>query len=154
MTRWNEKTSRALIEETHKRGETLTMALRALVDAFGYVDEAAIAPLMQTFARSRAEVLGVIAYYDDFRTTPPGRHVVRLCQAEACQAVGARELTAHICAKTGLSLGQTSDDGALTLEGVYCLGLCANGPAALIDDAPMAELDKDRLDAKLAALKL
>jgi len=153
MTRWNEKTSRALIEETHKRGETLTMALRALVDTFGYVDEAAIAPLMQTFARSRAEVLGVIAYYDDFRTQLPGRHVVRLCQAEACQAVGARELTMHVCEKTGLELGQTSNDGALTLEGVYCLGLCANGPAALIDDTPMAELDTDRLDAKLAALQ-
>jgi len=94
----------------------------------------------------------VIAYYDDFRTIPPGRHVVRLCQAEACQAVGARALTAHVCAKTGLELGQTSDDGTLTLEGVYCLGLCANGPAALIDDAPMAELDTDRLDAKLAVL--
>jgi formate dehydrogenase subunit gamma len=153
MTRWNETTSRALIEETHAKGETLTAALRALVDAFGYVDKAAIAQLMQTFARSRAEVLGVIAYYDDFRTIPPGKHVLRLCQAEACQAVGARELTVHVCAKTGLELGQTSKDGALTLEGVYCLGLCANGPAALIDDVPMAELDRDRLDAKLAALK-
>ncbi|PHS28191.1 MAG: NADH-quinone oxidoreductase subunit E [Robiginitomaculum sp.] len=154
MTRWNEKTSRALIEETHKRGETLTMALRAQVDAFGYVDEAAITPLMQTFARSRAEVLGVIAYYDDFRTTAPGRHVVRLCQAEACQAVGARELTAHMCEKTGLTLGQTSADGALTLEGVYCLGLCANGPAALIDDRPVAELDENRLDTMLDELKV
>jgi NADH:ubiquinone oxidoreductase subunit E len=154
MTRWNETTSRALIEESRAKGETLTGALRALVDVFGYVDEAAITPLMKSFARSRAEVLGVIAYYEDFRNTPPGRQIIRLCQAEACQAVGARELTAHVCAKTGLHLGQTSADGTLTLEGVYCLGLCANGPAAMIDGKPVAELDKDRVDAKLAELDI
>jgi NADH:ubiquinone oxidoreductase subunit E len=153
MTRWNETTSRALIEESQARGETLTGALRALVDVFGYVDEAAITPLMQCFARSRAEVTGVIAYYEDFRNKKPGRHIVRLCQAEACQAVGARELTAHVCAKSGLHLGETSADGTLTLEGVYCLGLCANGPAAMIDGKPAAELDKDSLDARLAALQ-
>ncbi len=154
MTRWNETKSRALIEETQARGGALTSALRALTDTFGYIDPAAIPPLMQIFSRSRAEVLGVISYYDDFRDTPPGNHVVRLCQAESCQAVGARELTELVCAATGLKLGETSKDGKLTLEAVYCLGLCANGPAAQVDGKPLAELDENKLDAKLAALQI
>ncbi len=153
MTRWNEEKCRALIEETCAKGQPLTAALRALVDAFGYIDDAALAPLMQGFARSRAEVRSAIAYYDDFSMRPPGRHSIRLCQAEACQAAGARALTAHACAKTGLQPGQTSADGALTLHNVYCLGLCTHGPAALIDGKPVAELDEDKLDAHLAGLE-
>lgn len=152
MNGWNKKKSFAIIEATFKTGAPLTGALRALVDAFGYVDEAAIAPLMKTYARSRAEVLGVISYYEDFRQSPPGRHVIRLCQAESCQAVGGHELARHACAKTGLKLGETSHNGALTLEPVYCLGLCANGPAALIDGKPAAHLDAQGFDAKLATM--
>ncbi len=153
MNGWNEKKSVAVIEETFKAGASLTGALRALVDTFGYVDEAAMTPLMKTFARSRAEVLGVISYYEDFRQSPPGRHVIRLCQAEACQAVGGRELTRHAQEKTGLALHETSPDGALTLEPVYCLGLCANGPAALIDGQPVAQLNAAALDTKLTGFE-
>ncbi len=152
MTHWDDNKAKAVMTNSHARGAPLTGALRALVDAFGYVDDAAIAPLMQTYARSRAEVLGVISYYDDFRQSSPGRHVIRLCQAEACQAVGARELTAHVCKKTGLALGETTGDGQLTLEPVYCLGLCANGPAADINGKPAAHLDEKSIDAKLAEI--
>ena len=150
MERWSDSKAEELIHAAHESGAPLTGALRALADAFGYIDEAAYPALMQAYARSRAEVLGVVSWYEDFRTRPPGRHVLRLCQAEACQAVGARELTAYACSATGLRLGDTSADGALTLEGVYCLGLCANGPAGELDGRPLAELDAAALDARLA----
>ncbi len=149
---WDETKALGLMVQCQRQGGALTSALRALVDTFGYVDDAAIGPLMHTYARSRAEVLGVISYYEDFRTSPHGRHTIRLCQAEACQAVGARTTTAHACKKTGLALGETSNDGQLTLEGVYCLGLCANGPAALIDGKPAAHLDAAAFDARLAEM--
>jgi len=152
MERWSNSKAQTLIKQAQGRGEPLTGALRTLVDTFGYVDEAAFAALMQAFARSRAEVLGVVSWYADFRSRPPGRHIVRLCQAESCQAVGARELTDHACAATGLALGETSADGALTLEGIYCLGLCANGPAGDVDGKPVAMLDENALDARLAEL--
>ncbi len=150
MESWSDEKAEDLIRAAHTGGAPLTGASRALADTFGYIDEAAFPALMRTFARSRAEVLGVVSWYEDFRTRPPGRHVLRLCQAEACQAVGARELTRHVCDATGLQLGETSADGALTLEGVYCLGLCANGPAGEMDGQALAELDAAALNAKLA----
>ncbi len=149
---WGDKQALMLINQSHKAGESLTHALRSLTDVFGYIDERAITPLMQTFALSRAEILGVTSYYDDFRDTPPARHVIRLCQAEACQAVGGRELSTHLFAKTGLALGEAAKNGQVALEAVYCLGLCANGPAGQIDDKPAVHLDAAILDAKLAEL--
>ena len=110
------------------------------------------AALADLFNLTRAEVKGVVSFYDDFRAEKAGTHVIRLCQAEACQAVGARVLTNYARQKTGMDLGDTEAEGALTLEGVHCLGLCASGPAALVDGKPMGRLDEAALGALIDQL--
>ncbi len=94
---------------------------------------------------SRADVRGIVSFYHDFRSAPPGRHVLKLCRAEACQAVGALALGERLLARLGVAWGGTSTDGSLTVEPAYCLGLCACGPAALLDDKPLALLDDEVL---------
>ena len=91
---------------------------------------------------SRAEVFGVVAFYPDFRQEPPGRHVIKLCRAEACQARGARAVEAAMVQALGTKMDSTRADGACTLEPVYCLGLCAIGPNALVDGEPVAALNE------------
>lgn len=111
----------------------LMKALNALQARDGYVDAANVPLLAKAFNITKAEVKGVISFYDDFTKAPKGDHVIRICQAEACQAVGARGLTAHAVDKLGIGLGDTTPDGKITVEAVYCLGLCASGPAAMVD---------------------
>lgn len=108
--------------------------LHDIQDAFGHVPEQAVPLIAQELNLSRAEVHGVVTYYHHFRQQPAGRHVVRVCRAEACQAVGAEALLAHAQAHLGCTLHETTADGAITLEPVYCLGQCAVGPALLVDD--------------------
>ncbi|WP_417465414.1 NAD(P)H-dependent oxidoreductase subunit E [Kordiimonas sp.] len=124
----------------------LMRALAALQQAYGYIDAAALPKLASAFNLTKAEVKGVISFYDDFTRAPKGEHVIRICQAEACQAVGARGLTRHACEKLGVSLGDTSADGLFTIEAVYCLGLCASGPAAMIDGKLKGRVDADGFD--------
>lgn len=112
----------------------------------GWVPASAVPIIANALNLSRAEVHGVLTFYHDFRHAPAGRHVLKLCQAEACQARGSRALTAHAEARLGVAVGETTPDGALTFEPIYCLGLCASGPAALIDDAPVARLDNAAMD--------
>lgn len=95
---------------------------------------------------SRAEVHGVVTFYHDFRRTPPGRHVVKLCRAEACQAMGGDALAALAQAKLGIGWGETTGDGETTLDAVFCLGLCATAPSGMIDGRPVGRLTPDRLD--------
>ena len=90
---------------------------------------------------SKAEIRGVVSFYHDFRSARAGRHVLKLCRAEACQALGAAALAERLLRRMGLAWGGTTQDGALTVEGVFCLGLCACGPAALIDGEPLGRLD-------------
>jgi formate dehydrogenase subunit gamma len=116
----------------HAIGGPLT-ALRALQEQVGWIDADSLAAVADVFNLSRAEVRGLAAFYPDFRTRPPARHLIRVCQAEACQAVGGRELTRAISARLGADLGGTSPDGEVELGAVYCLGLCARGPAMVVD---------------------
>ena len=99
---------------------------------------------------SRADVHGVVNFYHDFRTTPPGRRVVKICQAEACQSMGSRELTAHAEQAVGVALHNTTADGEITLEPVYCLGNCACSPAIMIDSKVYGRVDNDQFDRLLA----
>ncbi|HBG99240.1 MAG TPA: formate dehydrogenase subunit gamma [Rhodobacteraceae bacterium] len=115
--------------------------------AYGHIPDAAVPAIAARLNLGRAEVHGVISFYHDFRTTPPGRHVVKLCRSEACQALGADALAAHAEARLGVAMGETRGDGAVTLEPVYCLGLCACGPAAMVDGQPVGRVDAARLDA-------
>ena len=123
--------------------------LHAVQHEFGHIPDAAIPRIADRLNISKAEVHGVVSFYHDFRTTPAGRHVVRLCRAEACQAMGADALVAHAEARLGIAMHETTRDGAVTLEPVFCLGLCACGPAAMIDGRIVGRLDAARLDALL-----
>jgi formate dehydrogenase subunit gamma len=99
---------------------------------------------------SRAELHGVISFYHDFRANPAGRHVLKICRAEACQAVGGAALAEATLKKLGLEWHGTTANGAVTVEPVYCLGLCACAPAVMLDDRVVGRLDGARMDALLA----
>jgi formate dehydrogenase subunit gamma len=128
----------------------LLPALHALQAEFGYVPAETVPLLAEALNLSRAEVYGVVSFYHDFRRHPPGRHVLRLCRAEACQSMGADALAAYAKARLGIGWGETSRDGAVTLEPVFCLGFCACAPSAMLDGQPAARLNEARLDALLA----
>jgi formate dehydrogenase subunit gamma len=123
--------------------------LRALQAEFGYIDEAAEPIVADVLNLSRAEVHGVVSFYHDFRRAPAGRHVLRLCRAEACQAAGGEALAARAETTLGIETGATTGDGAVTLEAVYCLGLCAVAPSAMVDGRVVGRIDAARLDAIL-----
>ena len=123
--------------------------LHAIQEALGWIPEAALAPVAEALNVSVAEVHGVVSFYHDFRREPPGKHVLKLCRAEACQAVGASRLVAHVQRQSGVQLGETRRDGKMTLEAVYCLGLCASAPAALADGRVMGRMTAEKTDALL-----
>src|SRR5690606_32044567 len=106
--------------------------------------------IAQALNISRAEVHGVVTFYHDFRHAPAGRHVLKLCRAEACQAAGSDALAARAEARLGMPVGSTAPDGSVTLEAVYCLGLCATAPSAMLDGKLAGRLDEARLDALIA----
>jgi formate dehydrogenase subunit gamma len=133
----------------HREGATLVI-LHALQDAFGCVPEAAIPMVADALNLSRAEVHGVFTFYHDFRREPAGRHVLKLCRAEACQAAGGDALAARAEAKLGIAMGDTTADDRVTLQPVHCLGLCAIAPSAMLDDRPVGRLDQARIDAMIA----
>ena len=141
---------RAACASHRDRPGALLPVLHAVQRALGCVPPAAIALVAQELNLSRAEVHGVASFYHHFRESPPGRHVVRICRAEACQARGARTLEAHAKHALGIDFGATSDDGAVTLEPAYCLGNCGSGPAILVDDTELhANVTPARFDALL-----
>jgi len=111
------------------------------------VPEQAVPLIAHALNLSRAEVHGIVTFYHDFRDKPAGRHVLRLCRAEACQSRGADDLAAHAKARLHLDWGDTAANGSVTLEPVFCLGLCATAPAAMLDGRLAGRLDRDRLDA-------
>jgi formate dehydrogenase subunit gamma len=149
-TPWKTDVAEQRIRELlHLEGPLLPI-LQALQDEFGYFDEAAEPLVAAALNLSRAEVHGVVTFYHDFRRAPAGRHVVKLCRAEACQAAGGDALAARAEARLGIPMGETAPDGSVTLEPVYCLGLCATAPSAMIDGRVVGRLDEQRLDAVLA----
>ena len=115
--------------------------LHAVNDHFGYVDERALPVIADVLNLTRAEVQGVVSFYHDFRRTPAGRHVVKICRAEACQSMGADRLITELETAFGVRLGETTPDGQITFEPVFCLGNCALSPAALIDGKLYGRLD-------------
>lgn len=133
---WSEAQVREIVaRHAHLEGPLLPI-LHAAQAAFGYIPRDAIPIVADALNLTRAEVYGVVSFYHDFREEPPGRHIVKLCRAEACQATGARALNAAILDHFGIDWGQTAPDGAVTVEAVYCLGLCSVAPAALVDGEP------------------
>ncbi|MBN9016982.1 MAG: formate dehydrogenase subunit gamma [Rhizobiales bacterium] len=117
--------------------------LHAIQEAFGYVPSEAVPIVAKALNRTRAEIHGVVTFYHDFRSTPAGRHVVRVCKAEACKSMGSHRIVEAFETALGQKIGTTSEDGEVTLEPVYCLGLCATAPNAMIDGRPAGRLDAD-----------
>ena len=126
--------------------------LHAIQAAFGFVPETAVPVVAQALNLSRAEVHGLISFYHDFRNTPAGRTVIKLCRAEACQAMGADRVAAHASARLGIGWHETTPDNSVTMEPVFCLGLCAAAPCGMVNDRTVARLDPARIDALLEEL--
>ena len=147
---WNEARGAEIIAEHDKLEGATLVILHAMQEAFGYVPEAAIPMIASGLSLSRAEVHGVFTFYHDFRHKRAGRHVLKLCRAEACQAAGGDALAARAEAKLGIAIGNTTADDRVTLEPIYCLGLCATAPSAMLDGRVVGRLDEARLDALVA----
>ncbi|HEX9852016.1 MAG TPA: NAD(P)H-dependent oxidoreductase subunit E [Woeseiaceae bacterium] len=139
-----------IINRFDAKPEMLVQILHAFVERYGYISDDAIRQIALALNLSRAEVHGVVSFYHDFRTRPAGKRVIKICQAESCQAMGSRKLTQHAEKKTGLQLNETSGNGELTLEGVYCLGNCACSPAVMDGDKVYGRVDAERFDRMLA----
>ena len=144
---------RSLDQHAHGAGALLPV-LHAIQDELGHIPADGVPLIAAALNLSRAEVHGVVSYYPHFRSEPAGRHVVQVCRAEACQACGAEALLAHAERVLGCERHHTRADGAVTLEPVYCLGLCAMSPAVRIDERLYARLTPERLEQLLAALEV
>jgi len=145
---------RQVIDERRHLPGALLPVLHAVQDALGYVPDDAVPLIAHELNLSRAEVHGVVSFYHHFRTHAPGRHVVRICRAEACQALGARALEAHAKKTLGIDFHETTNDGAITLEAVYCLGNCGCGPSVLVDpDELHARVTPEKFDALVGTLR-
>ena len=131
-------------------GATLPI-LHDLQHRFGYIDEAAIPLIAEALNISKAEALGVVSFYPDFRRAPAHGRVLKLCRAESCQAMGCEELVDHLTARHGIKPDAATAASGLEVETVYCLGNCALSPAALLDGAPIGRLDRERIDAIVLA---
>ncbi|MCB1382127.1 MAG: formate dehydrogenase subunit gamma [Notoacmeibacter sp.] len=138
--------TRAIVAAHAGREGPLLPILHDIQHAFGHVAEEALRVVAGELNLSRAEVHGVASFYHDFRSAPAGRHVLKLCRAEACQAAGGEALAERASSTLKLGFGETSADGMVTLEAVYCLGLCACAPAAMVDGRVVGRLHKARLD--------
>jgi formate dehydrogenase subunit gamma len=150
-TRYDKTIASEIIASFGARPEMLVQILHAFIERYSFISEEAIRQLAEELNLSRADVHGVVNFYHDFRTTPPGKRIVRICQAESCQAMGSRELTEHARQKLGIDLHETTADGETTLEAVYCLGNCACSPAVMIDETVHGRVDADKFDRLLAA---
>jgi formate dehydrogenase subunit gamma len=149
---WNKVRADAIIAAHSGMEGAALPILHALQAAFGYVPLDAEPVVAAALNLTRAEVHGIVTFYHDFRRTPPGRHILHVCRAEACQAVGAEATGAHLRRALGVDWHETTADGTVTLEPVFCLGLCATGPAALLDGDPIGRLSPARIDRMLETL--
>jgi formate dehydrogenase subunit gamma len=147
------ETTKAIAARHGNRADALLEILHDLQHDIGFVPEDALPVLANAVNLSRAEVHGVVTFYHEFRREPAGQHVVKVCQAESCQAMGSRALAAAIRSSLKIDFGQTTADGAITLESVYCLGNCALSPAILVDGRMVGRVDASTFDKIAAELR-
>jgi len=124
--------------------------LHGIQEEFGHVPQDALPVIAGALNISRAEVHGVVSFYHDYRKAPAGRHVLKVCQAESCQSMGSDAVAAKFRQLLGIDFHETAKDGSVTLEPVYCLGLCACSPAALLDGRPVGRLDDEEIEEIVA----
>ncbi|KRE20847.1 ATP synthase subunit E [Bosea sp. Root483D1] len=148
---WDEDGARLIIADlSHLEGATLPI-LHALQEEFGYVDPQAVPLIAEVLNLSRADVHGTISFYHDFRTAPPPRHIVKLCRAEACQALGCEALVEDLAREHGIVVDSHDGNRDAVVETVYCLGNCALGPSALVEGELIGRVDADRIAALCGA---
>lgn len=135
-----------IVEGLKDKPGAMLPILHGIQDRIGYVPEVAVPIIADALQQTRAEVHGVISFYHHFRTHPAGAHVVYVCRAEACQALGSRQLEGHVKKKLGVDYHQTTPDGEFTLEPVYCLGNCACGPSLRVNDDIHGRMTTARFD--------
>ncbi len=150
---WDEGLAGEIVAAHATQDGAMLPLLHAVQETFGYIPAAVIPMIAAGLNLSRAEVHGVVTFYHDFRHAPPGRHVLKLCRAEACQSVGGDALSERVRSRLGLDWGETTADGRLTLDAVFCLGLCACGPSAMFDGKPFGRVDDTRLDRLIASAR-
>jgi formate dehydrogenase subunit gamma len=151
--RWNPAEIEQIAKRLADKPGALMPVLHAVQERLGCVPSEAVPIIAKVLNLSRAEVHGVVSFYHDFRSEPPGRNVVRVCRAESCQAMGAVDLASHIQKRLGLKFGETSKDGAFTLEPVYCLGNCACSPAIVVGDDIYGRVTSARFDEIIDRLR-
>jgi formate dehydrogenase subunit gamma len=145
--------AREIIEPMRALEGPLLPMLHAIQDEFGHVPQEILPLLAEILNISRAEVHGVVTFYHDYRREPAGRHVLKLCQAEACQSMGSDRVAARVKKLLGIDFHQTSADDSVTLEPVYCLGLCACAPSAMLDGEVFGRLDDETIGELVEAVR-
>jgi len=140
-----------ILNEHAQRPGPLLLVLHAVQEKFGFIPAELVPEIADRLNLSRAEVHGVISFYHYFRHSSPGKHVVQICRAEACQSMGAEHLARHAQQRLGIEFHETTSDGLFSLEPVYCLGNCACSPAVMIDGALFGRVSPERFDALIAA---
>jgi len=145
-TKYSPAIATEIIQEYSAAAEMLVQILHAFIARFSYLSDAAIRQIALELNLSRAEVHGVVSFYHDFRTKPPGDHVVKICVSESCQAMGSREIVSQAEEKLGIKIKETTADGSITLEPIYCLGNCACSPAVMVDEKVYGRVDLKKLD--------
>ncbi|TPK34830.1 formate dehydrogenase subunit gamma [Mesorhizobium sp. B2-5-4] len=143
----------AIVQELKDLEGPLLPILHNIQEEFGHVPQDAVPVIADGLNLSRAEVHGVVTFYHDFRSRPAGRHVLKLCQAEACQSMGSDAVAARVKQLLGIDFHETTRDGSVTLEPVYCLGLCACSPSAMLDGEVIGRLDDDKIDELVAEVR-
>lgn len=146
------KVDALIAQHQHMPGALLPL-LHAIQDDIGYVPESSYSQIAKALSLSVAEVHGVVTFYHHFRTHKPGRHVMQICRAESCQAMGSEALEAHAKKCLNVDYHQTTSDDAITLEAVYCLGNCALSPAVMMDEEVYGRVSAEDLDALIAEAK-
>jgi formate dehydrogenase subunit gamma len=143
---WDADRALSRIQELQHLPGALLPILHALQHEFGYVDKAAIPLIADALNLSHAEVHGVISFYHDFRHSSPGKHVLKMCRAESCQAMGCEGTIRHVENRLGVRLGETTEDGSFTVDAVYCLGNCALSPAVMLDGKLYGRVSREVAD--------
>ncbi len=143
-----------IVDRHSLREGPLLPILHDVQEEFGHIPADALPVIAKALNLSRAEVHGVVSFYHDYRTQPAGRHVLKVCRAEACQSMGGEAIATQLERELGVAFGNTSADGTVTLEKVYCLGLCACAPAAMLDGKVIGRLDGRKVESIARAVRI
>jgi formate dehydrogenase subunit gamma len=150
---WSKERTVEIVERHAGERGPLMPILHELQDVFGFIDPRAVDVLAEALNLSKADVHGVVSFYKDFRSELPGASVIRVCRGEACQSMGAERLAAHAREQLAVDFGETTGDGAITLEQVFCLGNCALSPAVMVDGRLKGRIDEGLFDDLVARVR-